>query len=294
MLPYTIAWLRGRDVDGIYCQSVFLHWVARFVCTLYDIPLVSYFGYTPTLRDGDSISLKLVLERINFKFFTGEIVLCRAPNVRRVIDARSRHALTVDVIHGILNEEKLRSAIERPTAELRSKYLRGDSKRLLVFVGRLTTVKNPTALIDVMIELPDSYTLAIVGDGPMRGMIERMIKEKALGERIALAGELSHSEALRHIAAGDALVLTSHAEAYPTVVFEALALGTTVFAPPVGILPTLNEDNLYLVAPGRINDEIRKVDPEGTTLDEEILQRYSISRYTSQVLEAFEEVQRTR
>jgi glycosyltransferase involved in cell wall biosynthesis len=102
-----------------------------------------------------------------------------------------------------------------------------------------------------------------------------------------MCGQRSHEETLSIIAASDGLLLPSHTEAYPTVVFEALALNCTVFATPVGILPEVYHPHLHLASTEELGDKIQSMSFRETRgLDEETLEQYSMERFADHILGA--------
>lgn len=96
---------------------------------------------------------------------------------------------------------------------------------------------------------PDAH-FVIVGDGPERGNIERWIAELDLGECIHLLG--TRSDTPQILAGWDAFALTSHNEANPVSILEALACGVPVVATRVGSIPetVVPEETGYLATPG--------------------------------------------
>jgi glycosyltransferase involved in cell wall biosynthesis len=153
----------------------------------------------------------------------------------------------------------------------------------------LSEEKNVPKTIEILSELPPSYRLVIVGDGPESKTVERIIKNHRLQERVTLCGQRSHKETLSIIAAADGLLLPSHTEAYPTVAFEGLTLGCTVFATPVGILPTVAHSRLRLAPADELSADIQSASFEQTQeLDEETLEQYSMERFADQILSSIE------
>jgi glycosyltransferase involved in cell wall biosynthesis len=287
---YALRIIRQKEIDRIYSQSVFLHWVAKIVSSVYDLPLVTFIGYTPSLRSSLTFSPKRLLERLNFQFFLGDVVFCREPETKKRIENLSN--AHVEVIHGILDNQKIRDINEKDIGDVRTQYCTKDNERLLIFVGRLVEVKNPLALADIMAALPNNYLLVVVGDGEMHPDLQRRMRNLHIEDRVNLIGQISHESTLAHIGAADGLVLTSKAEAYPTVVFEALALGTPVFAPPVGILRDLDHSKLHLTAVDEMADLIRSSECKSESINSRILRRYSIDRYTADIIGAFEKLEK--
>ena len=127
----------------------------------------------------------------------------------------------------------------------------------LVSIGRLVEQKGHAILIQAAAGLRDrglDFELVIVGDGPMRPEIERLIEQLGLRERVRITGCLSNQGVLDELLEARALVLPSFAEGLPTVFFEALALGRPVITTCIAAHSELIESgvNGWLVAPGAI------------------------------------------
>ena len=288
LFVYLGWWLRDQDVDGLYSGSHLTHWVGNGLSFLYDLPLVSFIGYTPSVIPNPSFTPKILLERVNFRLFMGDTVFCQTKGVRDIIEARTEGE--VSVLHGVLNRERIISAISETNRDRKRADLSvDDDETLLIYVGRLVPVKNPTGSIEVISELPAEYTLAIVGDGDERKAVNEAIREHDVENRVQMCGFLPHEETLATILAADALILPSHVESYPTVVFEALSLNSAAFVTPVGILPTIEHPHLHIEElnkfPGTIAETAINSSDE---LDDDALARFSMERYTDELLDAFE------
>ncbi|MGN8218537.1 glycosyltransferase [Halococcus morrhuae DSM 1307] len=292
LFVYLCWWLRDRDVDGLHSASHLTHWVGKALSVLYDLPLVSFIGYTPSVEVDPSLSPQLFLERVNFRFFMGETVFCQTPGVKAIIERYTDG--TVAVLHGILNQKRITDAVSTADRDQQRADLGvGEEETLLVYVGRLVPVKNPIGAVEVLSELSSEYALAIVGDGDEREAVEQAVREYGVENRVQICGALPHEEALATISAADALVLPSHTESYPTVVFEALTLNTAVFVTPVGIVPTIDHPRLHVDSLDefpRLITETRIESSDG--LDTGTLERFSMERYTNGLLDAFERLHR--
>jgi glycosyltransferase involved in cell wall biosynthesis len=92
--------------------------------------------------------------------------------------------------------------------------------------------------------------LALVGEGPDRGMIEELAGQRGLGSHVLFLeprGELS-----RLLIASDVVLLTGLCEGVPPVLIQALAAGRPVVAPRVGGVSEIIEDRVcgLLACPG--------------------------------------------
>jgi colanic acid/amylovoran biosynthesis glycosyltransferase len=112
----------------------------------------------------------------------------------------------------------------------------------LCAVARLSGQKGLPLLIeaaDAVNQRGIAFHLTLVGDGELRPLIERMIAERGLTDRVTITGYLS-AEGVREIVAGSrAMVLPSFAEGLPVVIMEALALRTPVLVSAIAGTPEL-------------------------------------------------------
>jgi glycosyltransferase involved in cell wall biosynthesis len=82
--------------------------------------------------------------------------------------------------------------------------------------------------------------LLIVGDGPQRESIERLVAELGLANRVRLLG--MRSDVRRLLAASDAFLLTSVSEGIPVTLIEAMAAGVPIVSTAVGGVPEVVVD----------------------------------------------------
>jgi len=106
-----------------------------------------------------------------------------------------------------------------------------DSAWDVIFVGRLVSHKHPDILLKAIFllkrELPD-IRCAVIGDGPERGKLVKMVKELGLEDNVALLGFRKHEEVIAYMKSSRVFVLPSTREGVPTVILEANAAGLPV------------------------------------------------------------------
>jgi len=138
-----------------------------------------------------------------------------------------------------------------------------DRKRIL-WVGRMSPEKGLDVLInamrEVVREIPQAH-LTLVGDGPERGTIERMVRDYQLGGHIRMEGFRSYEEIPQHFRASQVFVLPSLREGLPLVILEAFASGLPCVASHVGGIGAIIEDGVtgYLVSPSSVSELSQKV-----------------------------------
>ncbi|MBF0707289.1 glycosyltransferase family 1 protein [Alkalihalobacillus hwajinpoensis] len=125
---------------------------------------------------------------------------------------------------------------ERFNPELRDSDMRrrlsndNPDKTLLLFVGRLAFEKEIDSLVPMLEGKPDAH-LAIVGDGPYRGELEKNFGHL---DNVSFTGFLHGEELARAYASADAFMFPSTTETLGLVILEAMASGLPVIAAESG------------------------------------------------------------
>lgn len=112
----------------------------------------------------------------------------------------------------------------------------------LVSIGRFAEQKGQMMLVRAMARLHAEYPdlhLVLVGDGEMRGDLERAIADHGLQRAITLTGWLDEAGVRAELAAAHAMILPSFAEGLPMVIMEAMAAARPVIATYIAGIPEL-------------------------------------------------------
>jgi glycosyltransferase involved in cell wall biosynthesis len=117
-------------------------------------------------------------------------------------------------------------------------------------VGRLAEIKRQDLLIAAFARLrkqrPDAH-LFLVGDGPLRDVLEQQAAHLGVADSVHFAGYQPHPE--RFLQGMDMFALTSRSEGMPLAVLEAWAAGVPVVASCVGGLPEMVSDQRGILFP---------------------------------------------
>lgn len=143
----------------------------------------------------------------------------------------------------------LRNIINPNEIHEKIKMDKNEYKNDIIFLGRLTEVKNPERFIHIIEGIKkeiDNIKVAIVGDGELKEKIENLIKENDLEENIKLYGFMKNPYKI--LANSKVLVMTSISEGTPMVALEAMSLGIPIVGTPVDGLKeiVINNENGYL------------------------------------------------
>lgn len=125
----------------------------------------------------------------------------------------------------------------------------------LLTVGRLHPIKGYHMLLEAvgtLVKEGVDLRLDMVGDGPMRAVLERRAGELGLAGHVCFSGAIAPEAIGEHYDRADAMVVSSFMEGVPVVLMEAMAKELGVVATRVGGIPELVEDGVsgLLVNPG--------------------------------------------
>lgn len=186
----------------------------------------------------------------------------------------------------VFNQISYNRTVERENLKL-------DKDDLAVFfVGRLSEEKNPDIFLDSAESIlknnqNTNIKFFIIGDGPMRSVIEK--KVKAIGNNVAYLGY--QSEVARYLSAADIFVLPSSIEGFPLSILEAMAMRVVVIASNVGAVSDVLTDGQdgYIIKPGSVADISKNI--LNLSKDRNLLEKNKLaarskleSKYSSSIL----------
>lgn len=167
-----------------------------------------------------------------------------------------------------INEEKM-EVIYNPVdiSFIQSKLLEDDrqdifplNKTNLLSVGRLHKNKGFDLLINSFSELPEHFTLTILGEGKEKDNLIKLANELNCSNRIYFNG--FESNPYKYMAQADLLVLSSRHEGLPNVVLEAnvCRLPVVAFGCPGGTKEIIEDSlNGFIVQCKNINDLVENI-----------------------------------
>jgi glycogen(starch) synthase len=144
-------------------------------------------------------------------------------------------------------------------------------RRSVLFVGRLVKEKGVAELLEAFARLARSYTeLIVVGDGPMRGRLERLAGDLAVGDRVRFVGAVPHADVASHLARARVVVVPSWFEERGRVVLEAMANGAALVGTRTGgIAETVRDGVNGLLVP--VRDPLALASAIARVLEDDVL-----------------------
>ena len=158
-----------------------------------------------------------------------------------------------------------------------------------IFVGRLSVEKGLTVLLEAWRQLP-RYPLKIIGDGPLRKVLEQYACENHL-DQVEFLGFRPLKEVTDYLKEARVLIMPSiWYETFGRIVMEAYAVGTPVIVSHLGAMAELVQDSKtgFLFEPRSADDLAEKVrysfeHPQGIQrLGEQARQEFK-AKYTGEV-----------
>ena len=189
-----------------------------------------------TKRYGSRVELLRMIQRITLR--SAKCVVVPSAYLERIVRSWGLRGRVVLIYNGV----NISAEIKRPERPKNS---------LIVTSARLVQWKGVDGLIEVIAKEP-SWHLFVLGEGPLRGRLEKQAEESGVRERVHFLGTLSHAEALGWYRQADVFVLNSTYEGMSHALVEAMAQGAPIVATAIGGNPELVEHEVtgLLVPPG--------------------------------------------
>lgn len=220
--------------DIIHTQSEFVTYAyAKKISKKLMIPMIHtyhtlYEDYTHYFMPSKKLGKKCVAALTRMILKKSSAIVVPTKKVENVLKGYGVKKVMFELPTGIKLDQ-----FESPLSfEERNLMRRGlgikETDSVLVTVGRIGREKNMDQLIDLMDSLVPyraDLKLLIVGDGPFRNSLEKIVKEKGLEEHIIFTGMVELDKVAAYYQLGDIFVSASTSETQGLTYVEALASG---------------------------------------------------------------------
>ncbi len=153
----------------------------------------------------------------------------------------------IDPYLSLLEREQARAFLDHRIPEA---YRNRPYDFLVGTIANLYPAKDIATLIQAAARVSGKVRFVVIGDGPLRSELERMVIEHGLADRFFILGRIER--AAQYLPGLDAFVLPSAKEGFPWALLEAMAAKVPVVATTVGAIPEMIDDHVsgLLVSPG--------------------------------------------
>ena len=117
---------------------------------------------------------------------------------------------------------------EEEISRLKERFQLDTTEKLLVCVSRLSKEKNIEEIIEFfpsLLEKEPKARLLIVGDGPDKAHLEKLVKDYGLSDSVKFSGRAGQNELYKYYKLGKAFVSASTFEMHSLTFLEAMACG---------------------------------------------------------------------
>lgn len=117
--------------------------------------------------------------------------------------------------------------------------------RVIISVSRLVKKNGLLDLIEAIPQIKERFPhlkLILIGDGPMKAVLEKKASEDRVFDSILFLGAVDYCELPAYLKIADVFVRPSLSEGLGSAFLEAMAAGTPVVATPVGGIPDFLTD----------------------------------------------------
>lgn len=183
---------------------------------------------TPSLQNENKPYLILKLKKIVTKFLYSRADMIVAVSEGVKYDLKNFYGFNDNNIRVIYNPFDINNLKILSEKNISKQHEEIFESRVLVTVGSLTNQKAHQHLIKAisMILKEHNFKLIIIGEGPLRLDLERLIEDHGLNDHVYLLGYLKNPYS--YIKKSNLFVLSSYFEGLPSVLIEAIALGIPV------------------------------------------------------------------
>ena len=195
------------------------------------IPLIISVRSNPILKYKKKNKIYNTLIRLLYPLKLVNNIVTVSKRIQKMLE--KNYGIKKNKIKTIYNGIEIAKIRENKREEIREYKDILNKNNLIKFitVGRLIHIKGHKYLIEAFYntkkEIPNSILL-IIGDGPLRNELEKLILNKNMKDDIILLG--MQKNPYKYLAQSDIFVLPSLLEGFPNVILEALACGLPIIS----------------------------------------------------------------
>ncbi len=216
-----------KDVcpDVVHCHDWMTYEAGIRAATHHDRPLVAHIHATELDRT-DFHPNEWIAGRERMGLLRADKIVAVSNYTKNLLTAH--YGIPADKIAVVHNGHDRSAIAQQPT--LLSQY--GSSKRpLVLFLGRLTTQKNPWQFLEIAAKVhthrPDAQ-FVMAGEGPLLPELIEHACDLNLQDSVIFTGKVSRKEAESLYREADCFVMPSLSEPFGLVALEAISHGTPV------------------------------------------------------------------
>ena len=260
--PYEVA-LTSRIVEVVKCESLdVLHvhyavphasaaFMAKEILKTQNISI----PYITTLHGTDITLVGKEPEyepTISFAINQSDIVTSVSDSLRKETYEHFKVTKKIEVIENFVCVEKFKQKNKKS----RKSLFAPNGEAILMHISNFRKVKRIQDVIKIHSIVNEEYptSLVLIGDGPERSSMERLVKKLKVEDSTYFLGKIKETE--KALCFADIYLMTSQTESFGVSALEAMAAGVPVISTNTGGIPEVNThgETGYLSNVGDFND----------------------------------------
>jgi len=146
-----------------------------------------------------------------------------------------------EIIPNGVDIEKFRRSDDQTIRELKEE-LGIKEEKVILTVSRLVKKNGVDDLIKAGQYLDFPFKIIVVGDGPDRDELEKLVSKLNLNNKVVFEGEVNHRDLVKYYSSADIFVRASLSEGLGISFLEAMAVSLPIIGTSVGGIPDFLED----------------------------------------------------
>ncbi len=238
--PYTVA-LASRMAQVVqkhHLDLIHVHYAIPHALSAFIAQQMTGVPYVVTLHGSDVHTLGAdpsYQPATRYAVEAANAVTCVTKHICQTAEQTLGIRCSVEPITNFTNTE-----IFKPNS---CEYNSGDEKRQLIHVSNFRPIKRVSDLVTAFAQIADkvpNVELLLLGDGPTRPEVDRLIRKFELNNRVNCPG--FKRDVYQYLRCADVFALSSELEGAPLSLLEAMSCGLPVVVTDVGGIPEIIKD----------------------------------------------------
>lgn len=202
-------------------------------CSLHNVQYIPYIGVVKShsVYKAKRIVTNLVFKR-NLEIYRKSSCCVKTPTVQNELQKLGVHNTVLAPV--ALDRDLLKYDYEKESiVTLKNKHDYQENDKVLLFVGRLITEKQPIKMIEIFSEISKidhNYKLMIVGSGMLKDEVKAKIKELDVTDKVRMVEQIPNSDIWELYTLAEAFINLNQQEIFGMAILEAMYYGCKVVA----------------------------------------------------------------
>ena len=203
-------------------RANFVNILAKLLGAKHQVEVVEVTSINNLIEGSFSKKINFLLIKLLYKY--ADLVIFKAERMRAEFLKNVPKIKNYQVINNPYDIQKIQKLSEEEISDFNF----NDKKRYIITVGRLSSEKRHSHLIETLIHLEEDIELIIIGEGPLKEELQKTINKHKLQNRVHLLGKKTNP--FKYIKQATLFVLSSEGEGFPNVIVEAMICNTAVIS----------------------------------------------------------------